>query len=162
MISVGLTIKATGDWLRTDVPVLDYANAMVASKQPTASSATASWQEHVDGKLQYSPPIPPLAPAKLTGSVYIADGSKPYPECVNYSKSLQASTRTFVQGVNPNGAGLTPGMLGYMFWAAERPSTRALLLRPVSLHRCSAPVRSTRRLARSARSIRSVMSQSSA
>ena len=123
---IGLTVKATADWLRTDLPVLDYANAMVASRQPSASSAQASWQEHIDGKLQYSPPIPPLAPAKLTGSVYIAEGSKPYPECVNYSKSLQASTRTFVQGVNPNGAGLTPGMLGYMFWAAERPSTRGI------------------------------------
>jgi hypothetical protein len=58
--------------------------------------------------------------------VYIADGGKPLPECVNYSKSLQASTRSFVQGVNPNGAGLTPGMLGYMFWAAERPATRGI------------------------------------
>jgi hypothetical protein len=123
---IGLTTKATTDWLRTDRPVLDYANAMVPSKQPSAGTATANWQEHIDGKLQYSPPIPPLAPAKLTGAVYIAGGTKPYPECVNYSKSLQASTRSFVQGITPNGAGLTPGMLGYMFWASERPSSRGL------------------------------------
>jgi len=26
----------------------------------------------------------------------------------------------------PNGAGMTSGMLGYMFWAAERPSSRGI------------------------------------
>ena len=123
---IDLTNKATRDWLRTNQPVLDYANAMVSSKQPTASAATTSWQEHVDGKAQYAPPIPPLAPAKFTGSVYIAEGSKAYPECVNFSKSLQSSTKTYVQAVIPNGAGVTPGMLGYMFWAAEKPSTRGI------------------------------------
>lgn len=127
---IALTTRATADWLRTDVPVLDYANAMVPSKQPTASAATANWQEHVDGKPQYSPPIPPLAPAKFTGSVYIAGGTKPYPECVNYPKSLQAATQSFVRGVNPNAAGLTPGMLGFMFWAAERPSSRGIATVP--------------------------------
>ena len=123
---IDLTTKATRDWLRTDTPVLDYANAMVPSRQPTAAAATANWQEHVDGKAQYAPPILPLAPAKFTGSVYIAEGTKPYPECVNYAKSLQSATRSFVESVVPNGAGVTPGMLGYMFWAAERPSTRGI------------------------------------
>ena len=123
---IDLTTKATRDWLRTDQRVLDHANAMVSAKQPTMTAATANWQEHVDGKRQYAPPIPPLAPAKFTGSLYIAEGTKPYPECVNYSKSLQSATRTFVEGVLPNGAGVTPGMLGYMFWAAERPSTRGV------------------------------------
>lgn len=123
---IGLTTKATTDWLRTSLPVLDYANAMVPSRQPSASAATANWQEHVDGKGQYAPPIPPLAPAKLTGSVYIAEGSKTRPECVNYGTSLQSATRSFVESVIPNGAGVTPGMLGYMFWAAERPSTRGV------------------------------------
>jgi hypothetical protein len=99
---------------------------MVPSKQPTASAATANWQEHVDGKPQYAPPIPPLAPAKFTGSVYIAEGTKPYPECVNYPKSLQSATQSVVTGVLSNVAGGTPGMLGYMFWAAERPSTRGV------------------------------------
>lgn len=123
---IGLTTKATADWLRTDRPVLDYANAMVPSKQPSASSATANWQEHVDGKPQYGTPILPLAPSKFTGAVYIASGSKPLPECVSFPKSLQSATRSFVQGVMPNGAGVTPGMLGYMFWATERPSSRGI------------------------------------
>jgi len=123
---IGLAAKATTDWLKTNAPVLDYANAMVPSKQPTASAATGNWQEHVDGKSQYAPPNPPLAPAKLTGSLYIAEGSKPYPECVNYAKSVQSAAQAFVEGVLPNGAGVTPGMLGYMFWAAERPSTRGV------------------------------------
>ena len=123
---IALTTKASADWLRTDKPVLDYANAMVPSKQPTASSAQTNWQEHVDGKPQYAPPILPLAPSKLTGSVYIADGGKALPECNNYSKSLQSATQNFVRGITPNGAGVSPGMLGLMFWAAERPSTRGV------------------------------------
>ncbi len=31
----------------------------------------------MDGKPRYSPPVPPLAPAKFTGSLLIAEGSKP-------------------------------------------------------------------------------------
>ena len=123
---IDLTTKATKDWLRTDLPVLDYANAMVPARQPTATAAIGNWQEHVDGKAQYAPPILPLAPAKFTGSFYVADGNKAINECVNYSKSLQSATRTFVEGVLPKGAGVTAGMLGYMFWAAERPSTRGI------------------------------------
>src|ERR1041385_687226 len=117
--------KATADWLRTDSPVLDYANAMVPSRQPTsASDAIANWQEHVDGKPQYSPPIPPLAPAKFTGSLYLVQGNQVLPECNSFSASLQNSTGTFVRSVAPNGAGTTSGMLGYMFWAAECQGTR--------------------------------------
>ena len=123
---IGLTTKATADWLRTDQSVLDYANAMVPSRQPSASTAQANWQEHIDGKPQYGTPILPLAPSKFTGAVYIADGGKALPECNNYAKSLQSATQSFVRGVTPNGAGLTPGMLGYMFWAAERPSSRGI------------------------------------
>jgi hypothetical protein len=123
---IGLATKATADWLRTDRPVLDYANAMVPSKQPSSTSATANWQEHVDGKPQYGTPILPLAPSKFTGGLYVADGSKPLAECVNFPKSLQSATWSFVRGVLPNGAGVTPGMLGYMFWAAERPSSRGI------------------------------------
>lgn len=122
---IPLTTKATTDWLRTDVHVLDYANAMVPSRQPTsASDAIVNWQEHVDGKPQYSPPIPPLAPAKFTGSLYLVQGTKVLPECNNFAASLQNSTGSFVQTVAPNGAGTTSGMLGYMFWAAECQGTR--------------------------------------
>jgi hypothetical protein len=122
--------KATADWLRTDTPVLDYANAMVPARQPSVSSAQANWQEHVDGKPQYAPPIPPLAPAKFTGGLYVAEGNRVRPECNDYANSLQKATSPYVQSVAPNGAGTTAGMLGFMFWAAERPSTRGVTTQP--------------------------------
>jgi hypothetical protein len=121
--------KATADWLKTSNPVLDYANAMVPARQPTASAAIASWQEHVDGKPQYGPPILPLAPAKFTGSLWLVD-RKAIAECNNFNNSLQKSTASYVQSVAPNGAGTTPGMLGYMFWAAECEGTRAVCTTP--------------------------------
>src|SRR5436853_1402254 len=92
--------KATSDWLNPTNPVLDYANAMVPNQQPkSASAAQANWQEHIDGKPTYSPPIPPLAAAKFTGSLYIVTGQKPAPECVMFSGSLEDTTGTFVQTV---------------------------------------------------------------
>jgi hypothetical protein len=128
---IALTRKATLDWLNTTTPVLDYANAMVPSKQPTsASAAQQDWQEHVDGKPQFAPPIVPLAPAKFTGALYIVTGTKPAPECTNFTSSLINSTGAYVQTVAPNGAGTTSGMLGYMFWAAECPSTRRICTVP--------------------------------
>jgi hypothetical protein len=124
---IALTRKATGDWLSTANPVLDYANAMVPARQPrSAAEATSNWQEHIDGKKQYAPPILPLAPAKFTGGLYVALGAKPLPECRSFATSLQSSTLSFVQTAAPKGAGTTAGMLGYMFWAAERPSTRGI------------------------------------
>ena len=127
---IGICQKASADWLNTTNPVLDYANAMVPARQPRrASDAIANWQEHVDGKPQYNPPIPPLAPAKFTGSLWLA-GNKPLPECTNFNKSLQKSTGAYVQTVAPNGAGLTSGMLGYMFWAAECQGTRTVCTTP--------------------------------
>ena len=127
---VGLDQYATANWLRTDSPVLDYANAMVPSKQPGASSAEANWQEHATGKPTYSPPIPPLAPAKFTGSLFISEGSSVRPECTNFASSVQNATGSWVQSLAPNGAGTTPGMLGYMFWAAERSSTKGATTDP--------------------------------
>jgi hypothetical protein len=121
--------KATADWLTTTNPVLDYANAMVPARQPRASDAIANWQEHVDGKPQYGPPIPPLAPAKFTGSLWLVD-SKPLAECTNFNNSVNKATASFVQAVMPNGAGTTPGMLGYMFWAAECQGTRSVCTTP--------------------------------
>lgn len=127
---VGLCQKATADWLTAANPVFDYANAMVPSRQPRkASDAEANWQEHVDGKPQYSPPIPPLAPAKFTGSLWLV-GRKAIPECTDFSGSLQNSTGDYVQTVMPNGAGTSPGMLGYMFWAAECEGTRTVCTTP--------------------------------
>jgi hypothetical protein len=127
---IALTRKATADWLNTTTPVLDYANAMVGSRQPTnAAAAQADWQEHIDGKAQYSPPIPPLAAAKFTGALYIVTGQSPCPECVNFGASLISSTGSYVQNVATK-VGTTNGMLGYMFWAAECPSTRRICTTP--------------------------------
>jgi hypothetical protein len=128
---IDLDRKATSDWLSTANPVLDYANALVPSKQPTsASSAESNWQEHIDGKSNFAPPIGPLAPAKFTGSLFITDGHNAIPECTNFSSSLEDSTGGYVQTVAPNGAGTTAGMLGFMFWAAECPSTRNICTTP--------------------------------
>ena len=127
---IALTRKATAEWLTTTNRVLDYANAMVPSRQPSsATDAEANWQEHVDGKPQYAPPIPPLAPAKFTGSLYLT-GSKALPECINFSKSLQKAAGPYVQAVPPKGAGLSNGMLGFMFWAAECQGTRTVCTVP--------------------------------
>ncbi|HEX8285427.1 MAG TPA: hypothetical protein VF588_18880 [Pyrinomonadaceae bacterium] len=127
---IALTRKATADWLNTTTPVLDYANAMVTSKQfNNAADAQSNWQEHIDGKTQYSPPIPPLAAAKFTGALYIVTGQSPCPECVNFASSLISSTGTYVQNVQTR-VGTTNGMLGYMFWAAECPSTRRICTTP--------------------------------
>jgi hypothetical protein len=100
---------------------------MVPARQPkSVKEATANWQEHVDGKPQYGPPIPPLAPAKFTGGLYLITGRTPANECINYENSLQKGCASFVQSIMPHPSltDATPGMLGYMFWAAEKPSTR--------------------------------------
>jgi hypothetical protein len=129
---IAITRKATAEWLRdTSGPAvrLDYANAMVPARQPSARDAIANWQEHVDGKPQYAPPILPLAPAKFTGSVYLV-GSKVIPECNKFSTSLQSVTSSFVRSVPGKEASMTSGMLGYMFWAAECSGTRSVCTTP--------------------------------
>jgi hypothetical protein len=133
---IGIATKATTDWLTSAAPVLDYANALVTARPyRKASDATTNWQEHVDGKPQYNPPIPPLAPAKFTGSLYLI-ARKPISNCVDFADSLQLDTADYVQSVLPNGAGTTPGMLGFMFWAAECSSTRAVCTTPADASTC--------------------------
>ncbi len=135
---IALNRKATADWLRSaDHPAgqdpeiaLDWANAMVPARQPSIDKAIANWQEHIDGKPQYAPPVPPLAPAKFTGGLYVAEGSRVRPECADFAASLQAATESYVRTVQPNGAGTSSGMLGWMFWAAEKPSTRGVGTQP--------------------------------
>jgi len=128
---IGLTRKATAEWLNPAMPVLDYANAMVPNRQPrSAADAQANWQEHVDGKQQYVPPILPLAPARFTGSLYIVTGNRAAPECTHFPGSLIDTTGSYVNNVEPNGAGTTSGMLGYMFWAAECPAPRRVCTIP--------------------------------
>jgi hypothetical protein len=112
---VPLTQYATSNWLTTAHPVLDYANAMVPFEQTSASALEENWEEHVRGKA----PIAALAPAKFTGSLYTATRGHVLPECKDFSHSLENATGSFVQTVEPRGAGTTEGMLGYMFWAAE-------------------------------------------
>src|SRR5262249_27593738 len=117
---VPLAAKASADWLNTSSPVLDYANAMVPNKQPnSASAAQSNWQQHVSGYPRITPPVPPLAPAKMAVSLYIVTGKNPAPECTAFTSSLEKSTGNWVETVAPAGAGSTPGVLGYMFWAAE-------------------------------------------
>ncbi|NJD11363.1 MAG: hypothetical protein FIB01_13310 [Gemmatimonadetes bacterium] len=115
-----LNRHATSNWLGTEYGkrVLDYANAMVARSSGTPDN----WQEHVDGMPTYAPPIPPKAPAKFTGGLYLKGDLA---NCKAFAASEQAKYRSYVETVAPNGAGTTPGMLGYMFWAAEKPSARA-------------------------------------
>jgi len=115
---IALNRHATQYWLTSANPVLDYANAMVGG---TSSSTPTDWQEHVDGKPQYSPPVPPLAPAKFTGALYLKGNIA---NCNNFASSEQKSYANFLQTIAPHGAGTTAGMLGYMFWAAEYPSAR--------------------------------------
>jgi hypothetical protein len=43
------------------------------------TSAEGNWQEHVDGKSNFAPPILPLEPAKFTGSLYITSGHNALP-----------------------------------------------------------------------------------
>jgi hypothetical protein len=121
---IALNRHATQYWLTTENPVLDYANAMVGG---TSSGTPTDWQEHVDGKPQYAPPVPPLAPARFTGALYLKGNIA---NCLNYGASEQKADANYVQKVLPNAlafptsAGNTPGMLGFMFWAAGTPSAR--------------------------------------
>jgi hypothetical protein len=106
-----LSAYATTHWLTTSNPVLDYANAMVASQKTTVSTLENGWAQHVDGITG----VPPLAPAKLTGSLWLIAGQ---PNCATFSSSDQKAAANFVETIPPKGAGTTPGMLGFMFWAA--------------------------------------------
>jgi len=103
---------AVTNWLGTSNPVLDYANAMVGSQKTSVTTLEGGWQQHVDG---LSGSVPPMAPAKLTGSLWLV-GTQP--NCNNYNSSDQAAAANFVETIPPKGAGTTSGMLGYMFWAA--------------------------------------------
>ena len=119
-----LSRRAAQDWLPHDK--IDYINAMVPRGEPS----TDQWQEHVDGKLNYSPPILPKAPAKIAVSLWLTDGRRPNPNCVDFNSSSQLAKSGYVRTVQPNGAGVTDGFLGYMFWAAECPSSRNVCTTP--------------------------------
>ena len=104
---------ATTNWLNTSSPVLDYANAMVASQNTSVSTLESGWQQHVQG---WAGNVPPLAPAKLTGSLWVV-GNSPIPNCIGpFSSSDQETAFNFASTIPPSGAGTSSGMLGYMFW----------------------------------------------
>ena len=119
-----LSRRAAADWLPNGK--IDYINAMVARGEPS----TDQWQEHIDGKSNYNPPILPKAPARIAVSLWLTDGRTPNDNCVNFDASSQLVKSNYVQTVQPNGAGTTHGLLGYMFWAAECPSTRNVCTTP--------------------------------
>lgn len=107
-----LAAYAVTNWLQTSAPVLDYANAMVAGQKTGVATLESGWQQHVDG---LSGSVSPMAPAKLTGSLWLIGAQA---NCDNFSNSDQNTAASFVENLAPAGAGTTTGMLGYMFWAA--------------------------------------------
>lgn len=113
-----LSRRAAADWLPGGD--IDYVNAMVPRGEP----ATSQWQEHVDGKANYAPPILPKPPAKIAVGMWLTNSNTPHANCVNFGASTQKTLSNYVQTVQPNGDGSTAGFLGYMFWAAECPSSR--------------------------------------
>lgn len=119
-----LSRRAAATWLPEGE--IDYINAMVPRGEPS----TDQWQEHVDGKSNYDPPILPKAPAKIAVSLWLTDGRRPNENCIDFVNSSQKAKADYVQTVEPNGAGTTPGFLGYMFWAAECPSSRNVCTTP--------------------------------
>jgi len=119
-----LSRRAAADWLPNGE--IDWVNAMVPRGEPS----TSQWQEHVDGKSNYDPPILPKAPARVAVSLWLTDSRSPNPNCVDFASSSQLEKAGYVQSVAPNGAGLTSGFVGYMFWAAECPATRNVCTTP--------------------------------
>ncbi len=119
-----LSRRAAADWLPNGK--IDYINAMVARGEPS----TDQWQEHVDGKSNYNPPILPKAPAKIAVSLWLTDGRRPNENCVDYGRSSMKAKREYVETVAPSTGIGTPGFLGFMFWAAECPSTRNVCTTP--------------------------------
>ena len=89
---------AASNWLQTSGPVLDYANAMVASQKTSVATLEAGWQQHVDGD---GTSVPPMAPAKLTGSLWLIGGEA---NCDNFGNSDQNTAASFVEDLAPDGA----------------------------------------------------------
>jgi hypothetical protein len=108
---------ATINWLDNAEPVLDYANAMVHR----ASGTPSHWQEHIDGMPTYNPVIPPKAPNRFTGGLFLKGNMD---NCTDFNGSEQSHHSDYVHTVTSPIDGATNGMLGYMFWAAEYPSAR--------------------------------------
>lgn len=122
-----IAAEATNNWLQDSDPVLDYANAMVVNENTGVSRYENYWSEHIDGYPTLG--VNPLAPARLTGSFYLV-GSKPIANCTNFPASEQNTAASFVTSAQPSGAGVTTGMLGFMFWAAGCQGTHTVCTFP--------------------------------
>jgi len=112
-----LNRHATIHWLNNKNPILDYANAMVHR----SSGSPDNWQEHITGMPTYNPVIPPKAPNRFTGGLYLKGNMD---NCTNFYSSEQWEHADYVMTVASADAEESNGMLGYMFWAAEYPSAR--------------------------------------
>ena len=120
-----LSRLAAADWLPSGQ--IDYINAMVPRGEPSIDQ----WQEHVDGKPNYNPEILPKPPARIAVSLWLTDGRRPNDNCVDFTRSSQLAKADYVQTVAANDPiSNTPGLLGFMFWAAECPSTRNVCTTP--------------------------------
>jgi hypothetical protein len=109
---------ASTNWLTTSNPVLDYATAMVVGANTGVSTLEKDWAQHIDGYPTLK--VPPVAPAKLTGSLWLTGKDA---NCTTYASSDQKTASSYVETVAPAGAGTSTGMLGFTFWAAGCPST---------------------------------------
>ena len=91
-----LSRRAAADWLPNGR--IDYINAMVPRGEPD----TDQWQEHVDGKSNYNPPILPKPPAKIAVSMWLTNGRRPAASKPSAAKKLampSASSSTSVRTV---------------------------------------------------------------
>jgi hypothetical protein len=69
----------------------------------------------------------------FTGGLYLKGNLD---NCLNFEASEQREHADYVQTVLPNGEGVSQGMLGYMFWAAEYPSARKNYVATVPPNTC--------------------------
>lgn len=116
-----LSAYATTHWLTTSSPVVDYANAMVASQKTTVSALEGGWAQHVDGITG----VPPLAPAKLTGSLWLIAGQ---PNCATFSSP--ESRRQFRRNHSPERRGNHTGHAGLHVLGSRMPRPRHWLYFP--------------------------------
>ena len=126
---IDLDRKATSDWLTSANPVIDYANAMVPNKQPNTAGAETNWQEHVDGKSNFAPPMVRWPRPNLP-AVYISRaGTTLFPNAQPLVRHSRIQPEATCKRSRPM-ARHNRRHVGYMFWAAECPSTRNICTTP--------------------------------
>ena len=97
---------------------------------PPASRRPQRCPGQLAGARRRQAAVQPAGAAAGAGEVHgrpLRRGGQQGPARVRRRRQLAAAGDSAVRAVRrPNGAGTTPGMLGFMFWAAERPSTRGV------------------------------------